>query len=78
MRRYGRLWGELIGFPNLLRAARKAERGKRARRLQGVPALHGHVSRPGRKIDGYVGSRAVIGFRAKLGQLLRENPACRS
>jgi retron-type reverse transcriptase len=31
MRRYGNLWQRLISFPNLLAAARKAQRGKRLR-----------------------------------------------
>jgi hypothetical protein len=31
MKRHGNLWPHLIAFPNLLRAARKAERGKRFR-----------------------------------------------
>jgi retron-type reverse transcriptase len=31
MKRYGQLWEQLIAWPNLLRAARKAQRGKRDR-----------------------------------------------
>jgi retron-type reverse transcriptase len=31
MKRYGQLWDEVICFPNLLRAARQAQRGKRGR-----------------------------------------------
>src|SRR5947208_9113722 len=41
MKRYGNLWPELISFPNLLRAARKAARGKRFR--PNVAAFHFHL-----------------------------------
>jgi hypothetical protein len=60
MKRRGNLWPELISFANLLRAARKAQRGKRLR--PGVDRFHfdlerqlwalhrelaGHTYRPG-------------------------------
>ncbi len=38
MKRYGNLWPDLIAFPNLLQAARKAQRGKRYR--LGVARFH--------------------------------------
>jgi retron-type reverse transcriptase len=38
MKRYGFLWDELVGFPNLLRAALQAQRGKRSR--ANVEAFH--------------------------------------
>jgi retron-type reverse transcriptase len=43
MKRHGNLWPELIAFPNLLRAARQAERGKRFR--SDVAAFHYHLER---------------------------------
>jgi hypothetical protein len=60
MKRHGHLWPHLIAFPNLLRAARQAERGKRFRPdvarfhfnlERELWALHeelaGHTYRPG-------------------------------
>jgi retron-type reverse transcriptase len=43
MKRHGNLWPELIAFPNLLRAARQAERAKRFR--LDVTAFHFHLER---------------------------------